>query len=425
MHYCLKGGTVVDPANRRRAQLDVLVRDGLIAAVGPDLDPGEAEVFPAAGLHILPGLVDMHVHLREPGREDEETVATGLAAAAAGGFTAVGAMPNTEPAVDQAALVEYARRLGAGAGAARICVIGCLTKGQRGEEMAELGEMARAGAVAFSNDGVPLGNAEVLRCAMEYGKIFGLPLLLHCEDAALADGGAMHEGKWSTILGLKGQPALAEEVAVARDLLLAEATGAAVHICHASTAGTVKLIRQAKRHGVHVTAEASPHHLILTDGDVAGYDPNTKVNPPLRARADVEALRAALADGTIDAIASDHAPHSLEEKHREYALAPNGLVGLETSLGLILTELVRPGHLTLDDLVLKMAVNPRRLLSLPEGEITPGKPADLTVVDLERAWTVDPAAFRSKARNTPFGGRRLVGKAVATFVDGRLVYREE
>jgi len=415
---------VVDPANQRHGRLDVLIRDGAIGAVGPELDPGEAEVFCAEGLHILPGLVDMHVHLREPGREDEETIATGLAAAVAGGFTAVAAMPHTEPAVDQAAMVEFVLRRAAEAGLARLCPIGCLTKGQRGEEMAELGEMARAGAVAFSNDGVPLGNAEVLRCAMEYSKLFGLPLLMHEEDADLTGDGVMHEGRWSTILGLKGVPALAEEVAAARDLLIAEATGAAVHICHASTAGTVQLIRQAKRRGVMVTAEATPHHLILTDAAVAGYDPNTKVNPPLRGEIDLTALREGLADGAIDVIASDHAPHSLEEKHREFDLAPSGLVGLETSVGLILTELVRSGLLSLADLVLKMSVNPRRLLGLPEGEISPGKPADLTVIDLERAWTVEPGRFHGKSRNTPFAGRKLTGKAVATFVGGRLVFRE-
>ena len=424
MNYCLKGGILVDPVNQRQGRLDILIENGLIKTVGSDLDPGGAEVFSAAGLHILPGLVDMHVHLREPGREDEETIATGLAAAAAGGFTAVAAMPNTEPAIDQPALVEFVLRRAEEAGAARVCVVGCISKGQRGEEMAELGEMARAGAAAFSNDGIPLGNAEVMRCALEYSRIFGLPLLLHCEDANLTGDGVMHEGKWSTILGLKGAPALAEEVAVARDLLLAEATGAAVHVCHASTAGTVELIRQAKQRGVQVTAEATPHHLVLTDEAVAGYDPNTKVNPPLRSAGDLAALHAALADGTIDVIASDHAPHTLEEKHREYALAPSGLVGLETALGLVLTELVRPGLLSLEDLALKMAINPRRLLGLPAGGISPGKPADLTLVDLEHAWSVDPSSFRGKSRNTPFAGRHLTGKAVATFVAGRPVYRE-
>ena len=424
MNYCLKGGILVDPVNQRQGRLDILIEDGSIKTVGQDLDPGGAEVFLAEGLHILPGLVDMHVHLREPGREDEETIATGLAAAAAGGFTAVAAMPNTEPALDQPALVEFVLRRAEEAGAARVCVVGCISKGQRGEEMAELGEMARAGAAAFSNDGIPLGNAEVMRCALEYSRIFGLPLLLHCEDANLTGDGVMHEGKWSTILGLKGAPALAEEVAVARDLLLAEATGAAVHVCHASTAGTVELIRQAKQRGVQVTAEATPHHLVLTDEAVAGYDPNTKVNPPLRSAGDLAALHAALADGTIDVIASDHAPHTLEEKHREYALAPSGLVGLETALGLVLTELVRPGLLSLEDLALKMAINPRRLLGLPAGGISPGKPADLTLVDLEHAWSVDPSSFRGKSRNTPFAGRHLTGKAVATFVAGRPVYRE-
>lgn len=424
MNYCLKGGLVVDPLNQRRERLDLLLEDGLIKAVGPDLDPGAAEVFEARGLYILPGLVDMHVHLREPGREDEETISTGLSAAAAGGFTAVAAMPHTEPAIDQAALVEFVLRRAEEVRAARLCPVGCLTKGQRGEEMAELGEMAKAGAVAFSNDGVPLGNAEVLRCAMEYGRIFGKPILLHSEDRELTGDGVMHEGKWSTMLGLKGIPALSEEVAVARDLLLAGAVGAAVHICHVSTAGAVDLIRQAKKRGVQVTAEATPHHLILTDADVAGYDTNTKVNPPLRSEADRAALRAGLADGTIDVIATDHAPHSLEEKHREYALAPNGLIGLETAVGLILTELVGPGLMDLDEMVLKMSVNPRRLLGLPGGEISPGGPADLTLVDPGREWIVDPALFRSKARNTPFAGRKLRGRAVSTFVGGRLVYRE-
>ncbi|MGE5527590.1 MAG: dihydroorotase [Patescibacteria group bacterium] len=422
MSYCLKGGILVDPVNQRQARLDILVEGETIAAVGPGLDPGEAQVVPAEGLHILPGLVDMHVHLREPGREDEETIATGLAAAAAGGFAAVAAMPNTQPAIDEAALVELVLGRAAAAGSARLYPIGCLTKGQQGKEMAELGEMAAAGAVAFSNDGVPLGNAEVLRCAMEYSKLFGLPLLLHAEDADLSDGGVMHEGVWSTLLGLKGIPSLAEEAAVTRDLLLAEATGAAVHICHVSTAGAVRAIREAKERGVKVTAEATPHHLVLTDAALEGYDTNAKVSPPLRAEADRQALRAALADGTIDAIASDHAPHTLEEKHREFGAAANGLVGLETSLGLILTELVRPGLMTLEELALKMSVNPRRILNLPGGEISPGQPADLTLVDLERVWTVDPATFLSKSRNTPFAGRQLTGRAVAVLAGGRLIH---
>lgn len=424
MDYCLKGGVVVDPVNQREGRLDVLIRGGLIAAVGPDLDPAGAEVFPAEGLHVLPGLVDMHVHLREPGREDEETIESGLAAAAAGGFTAVAAMPNTDPPLDAPALITFVLARAEKAGGARLHAVGCLTKGQRGEEMAELGELARAGAVAFSNDGVPLANAEVLRFAMEYSGIFGLPILLHSQDAHLGREGAMHEGRWSTILGLPGIPALAEEVAVARDLLLAEATGAAIHVQHVSTAGAVELIRRAKERGVKVTAEATPHHLILTDADVAGYDPNTKVNPPLRGEEHVAALRKGLRDGTIDAIASDHAPHTREEKHREFVLAPDGMVGLETAVGLILTEFVRPGLLSLDEMVMKMSVNPRRLLGLPDGGITPGAPADLTVLDLARAWTVEPERFRSKSRNTPFAGKKLVGKAVATFVGGRLVHRE-
>ncbi|NLG84603.1 MAG: dihydroorotase [Firmicutes bacterium] len=424
MDYCLKGGFVVDPVTQRQGKLDVLIRDGRIAAVGPELDPAGAEVFPVAGLHILPGLVDMHVHLREPGREDEETIATGLAAAAAGGFTAVAAMPNTDPALDNPALIAFVLAQAERVGGVRLCAVGCLTKGQRGEEMAELGELVRGGAVAFSNDGVPLPNAEILRLAMEYSKIFGLPILLHAQDAHIGREGVMHEGRWSTVLGLPGIPALAEEVAVARDLLLAAATGAAVHIQHVSTAGAVAMIRQAKEQGIKVTAEATPHHLILTDAAVAAYDTNTKVNPPLRSEADRAALREGLTDGTIDVIASDHAPHTLEEKHREFALAPDGMVGLETSLGLVLTELVRPGLLSLDEMVMKMAVNPRRILGLPEGSLTPGLPADLTVVDLERTWRVDPGLFRSKAKNTPFAGRELVGKAVATFVGGRLVHRE-
>jgi dihydroorotase len=424
MNYCLKGGILVDPANQRQDRLDVLVVEGRIAAVGPDLDPGDAEVFAAEGRHILPGLVDMHVHLREPGREDEETIASGLAAAVAGGFTAVAAMPNTQPPLDQATLIESVLGEAKRVGLARLCPIGCLTKGHKGEEIAELAEMARVGAVAFSNDGVLLGNAEVLRCALEYGKIIGKPVLLHAEDANLKGDGVMHEGYWSTVLGLKGIPAIAEDVIVARDLILAEATGAAVHFCHVTTAMAVDLIRQAKQRGVQVTAEAAPPHLILTDAAVASYDPNTKISPPLRGEEHRAAVRAGLADGTIDAIASDHAPHSQEEKHREFALAPDGVNGLETSLGLILTELVAPGLLTLQDLVMKMSINPRRLLGLPEGELSPGQAADLTVVDLKREWAVDPAAFRSKSRNTPFAGRRLTGKAVATFVAGKLVYQE-
>jgi dihydroorotase len=418
----IRGGRLVDGSDMDRVA-DLAVAGDTIAAIGPDLpaSPG-AVVIDASGLLVLPGLCDMHVHLREPGEEDKETVATGVAAAVAGGFTDVACMPNTKPALDDQSRVRFVRERARAAGLARVHVIAAVTQGREGTQLTEMSELRLAGAVGFSDDGTPVRNAEIMRRALEYGKMVQAPIIDHCEDQELAANGVMNEGRVATELGLLGIPAAAEDVMIARDLLLAELTGAHVHIAHLSTRGGVELVRQAKARGVRVTAEVTPHHLVLTDEAVRRYDPNTKMNPPLRTSADVLALRAGLKDGTIDAIASDHAPHTDYEKELEFDRAPFGVVGLETAFPLMLTELVDKGVLDLSGLVKVMSLAPRRILGLPGGVLAAGAPADLTLVDPEARWQVDPARFRSKSRNTPFAGFRLRGEVVATIVGGRQVY---
>ncbi|MEW6106753.1 MAG: dihydroorotase, partial [Bacillota bacterium] len=374
------------------------------------------------GKVVLPGLIDMHVHLREPGREDEETIETGTLAAARGGFVAVACMPNTDPPLDTGAAVRFVLSRARETGHVRVLPVGAITRGLGGTELAEIGELRRAGAVAISDDGRPVTNATVMRHAMEYASMFDMPVISHAEDVELSAGGAINEGYWSTRLGLPGIPAAAEETMVARDIFLAELTGARLHIAHVSTAGSVELIRRAKEKGILVTCEATPHHFTLTDEAVAGYDTNTKVNPPLRTQRAVEAVRQGLADGTIDVIASDHAPHTAEEKEVEYELAAFGMIGLETSLALAVTELVRPGILTLGQLVERMSYGPARTLGLDWPGIVPGAEANITVLDPDASFVVDPAGFASRSRNTPFSGRRLFGKVVATVVEGRLAY---
>jgi dihydroorotase len=419
----VRGASVIDPAAGRDEVADVLLEGGVVKGVGRGLGvPDGAEVLDARGLVAAPGLVDIHVHLREPGREDVETIATGARAAVAGGFTSVCAMPNTDPVTDNQAAVGFIVRQAGLAGFARVYPIGAVSVGQRGEQLAEFGEMVGAGAVAVSDDGRPVATAHLMRTALEYALAFGIPVIDHCEDVTLSQGGAMHEGLTSTRLGLKGIPRSAEDVVVARDIALAEITGGHVHFAHVSTAGAVRMIREAKARGLRVTAEATPHHFTLTDAACEGYDTHAKMNPPLREPADVAALRAALADGTLDCIATDHAPHHYDAKEAEFDNAPFGVVGLETALGLALTELVGTGVLTLPQLVERMSARPAALAHLPGGTLRAGGPADLVVFDPEAEWTVDPAGFFSKSRNTPFAGRRLRGVVRWTIVGGRVVH---
>ena len=420
----LRGGRVVDPSRRFDAVADVLVIDGRIAAAGPGVaTPDGAEVVEAAGLIVAPGLVDVHVHLREPGNEDAETIATGARAAAAGGFTAVCAMPNTDPVTDNQAAVGFVLAEGRRAGAARVYPIGAVTIGQKGDALTEMGELIASGAVALSDDGRPVRSSHLMRTAMEYAQAFGVPIADHCEDVELAAGGVMHDGLVSTRLGLKGIPAAAEEIMVARDIILAELTGGRVHLCHVSTHGSVELIRHAKQRGLRVTAEATPHHFTLTDRCCEGYDTNAKMNPPLREPDDVEAIRAGLVDGTIDVIATDHAPHHYEAKEREFDDAPFGVVGLETAFGVAHTELVLGGLMTLSQLIERMSVGPARAFGLPGGTLAMGAPADIVLFDATQQWVVAPDTFLSKSRNTPFAGRALTGRPVMSVVGGLVVHR--
>ncbi|HEX7090432.1 MAG TPA: dihydroorotase [Longimicrobiales bacterium] len=422
----LRGGRVVDPSQGIDDVLDVLLVDGTVGRIGRELEaPEHAEVRNVGGLVVCPGLIDVHVHLREPGGERKETIATGARAAAAGGFTAVCAMPNTDPPVDDPAAVGFVRAQGLRAGYARVYPVAAVSLGQRGERLAAIGEMVDAGAVAISDDGRPVSDAGLMRLALEYAQTFGIPVANHCEDLALSRGGSMNEGLVSTRLGLQGIPNAAEDVMIARDLLLAELTGGRLHIQHVSTRRGVEMIRAAKARGVQVTAEATPHHLTLTDEAVDGYRTEAKVNPPLRTAEDVAAVREGLADGTLDVLASDHAPHHYDEKEQAFDDAPFGMVGLETALGIALTELVGKGLLTLSQLVDRMSCAPARAFRLPGGTLAEGSPADVTVIDPDAAWTVDPDRFLSRSRNTPFAGWRLVGQAALTIVGGRVVWDRE
>jgi len=423
----LRGGRVIDPRRNVDSEADVLLQDGRVARIEKGLAasvPAGTRVIDVRGLWVTPGFIDLHCHLREPGQEYKEDIASGTRAAAVGGFTAVCAMPNTVPPNDCRAvtdlIMEQARRVGV----VRVYPIGAVSKGQRGEELAEIGEMKDAGIVAVSDDGKPVMNAELLRRAMEYARTFRLPLIQHCEDLALSQHGAMHEGIVSTRAGIRAQPGAAESSMVARDIELVALTGARYHVAHVSTAESVVLVREAKRRGLPVTCEVTPHHLMLTDEACATYDTHAKCNPPLRTAADREALRAGLADGTIDAIATDHAPHAAIEKDVEFEQAAFGVIGLETALPLSM-DLVRSGTLSPSRLVEVLSANPAALLNLPGGTLAPGAPADVTVVDPAAAWTVDPDAGHSKSRNTPFAGHRMEGRAVLTIVAGRIAYEEE
>ena len=424
MSLLIQNGRVVDPVNSVDAVQDVLIDGDRIQRIGRGLTPPpDATVLDATGKVVCPGFIDMHVHLREPGLEYKETVASGTRAAAAGGFTAVCCMANTQPVNDNRAVTDYIRAKAATEGIVRVYPIGAVTRGLGGKELAELAELAEAGCVAFSDDGHCVMNAALYRRAMEYTLPFGAPVISHAEDHDLSHGTAMNEGVVSTELGIPGAPAAAEDVMVARDLLLAELTGAHVHIAHLSTSGAVRLVRDAKARGVRVTAEVTPHHLLLTDEAVRGFDTNTKMNPPLRTKRDVEVLLEGLIDGTIDCIATDHAPHAASEKEGEYDQAAFGIVGLETAVGLLLDRLVKTGALPLGTLIARLSRDPARLLGLPGGSLAAGAPADVTILDLEAGWTIDPARFQSKSRNSPFGGWALTGRPWKTIVGGRIVWQ--
>jgi len=421
----IQGGRVIDPSQQMDTTADVLLEDGKVAAVGTDLgQPEGAEVIDAAGKVVAPGLIDLHVHLREPGQEDQETVATGAMAAAAGGFSAVCAMPNTDPVTDNQAAIGFVIRQSQRAQAARVYPIGAVSLGQQGERLAEFGEMVGAGAVAVSDDGHPVATSQLMRTALEYARTFGIPVADHCEDMSLADG-SMHEGIVSTRMGLPGIPSAAEEVMVARDVILAELTSGHVHLCHMSTRGSVELIRRAKEKGISVTAEATPHHFALTHERCEGYDTNAKMNPPLREAEDREAIREGLKDGTIDVIASDHAPHHYDAKEQAFDDAPNGIIGLETAFGIGVRELVEGGYLSLPELIFRMSTRPAQVFNLPGGTLVGGSPADVVILDPDVRWKVDPQESFSKSRNTPFAGETLVGRADLTIVRGKVVYRRE
>ena len=424
----LRGGRVIDPSRNFDEPADVLIQDGKIAAVGRGVGaPDGTDVRDVRDLIVAPGLVDVHVHLREPGNEDVETVATGARAAAAGGFTAVCAMPNTDPVTDNQAAVGFIVRQSVRAGLTRVYPIGAISVGQRGERLSEFGEMVGAGAVAVSDDGKPVVSSHLMRTALEYARTFDIPVADHCEEPTLADGGVMHEGLVSVRLGLKGIPSAAEEIMVARDATLAGLTGGHVHLCHISTRGSVEVIRRAKQQGIRVTAEVTPHHLVLTDRACERYDTHAKMNPPLREAADVAALRAALKEGVVDCIASDHAPHAYDAKEAAFDDAPFGIVGLETAFGVAYTELVLNGILTLPELIHRMSTAPASVFGLPGGGGTLGQGAvaDIVVLDVTDPWTVDPTAFCSKSRNTPFAGRVLTGRATLTLVGGKIVHQVE
>jgi dihydroorotase len=428
MRLLIANGYVVDPTQGVNGGRDVLIEDGRVAALlrSGGRAPEGAEVFDATGLVVAPGFIDLHTHLREPGQEYKETVASAAAAAVAGGFASVCAMPNTDPVNDNPAVTSFIAEQALAAGLANVFPVGAITKGSRGEELAEMGEMKRAGIVAVTDDGHPVPSPGLMRRALEYARGFDLTVMDHCDDKTLAAGGVMHEGEWSLRLGLRGRPALAEESDAMRDCALAELTGARVHLAHVSTRGAVEAVRRAKERGAEVTCEVAPHHFTLTDAACEGFDTNTKMNPPLRSREHLDAILEAIADGTVDAVATDHAPHHADEKELEFDHAAFGITGLETAVGLALDRLVHGGLVTLERLVELFSTNPARIFRLEgRGTLRPGAWGDVTVLDPDLRWTFDAALSKSKSRNTPFDGWAFRGAAVATVVGGRLVYVRE
>lgn len=418
----IRRGRVIDPTQGIDEVADVTLAHGKIAAIGHATEQPGDQVLDAAGKIVCPGLIDMHVHLREPGNEDAETIASGAAAAVAGGFTSIVCMPNTNPALDTEAMIEFVYRQADRAQLCNVYPIGAITKGREGKELAEIGQMVRAGAVAFSDDGAGVASATVMLRALQYVGMFNRPIIQHCEDADLAAGGCMNAGFTATRLGLPGIPAAAEELMVQRDLLLAEATGCAYHVAHISTAGAVQLVREAKRRGIRVTTEVCPHHLLLTDDYVEQYDTNYKMNPPLRSKADVQACLAGVTDGTIDCLVTDHAPHGREGKELDFQSAPFGIVGLEVALGLFAKALIAPGHLNWNQLIARLTTAPARVLGLQKGSLALGSDADVTIIDPEMPWTVDTSLFQSKSRNCPYEGWPLVGRATHTIVGGEVKF---
>ncbi|MGC8490110.1 MAG: dihydroorotase [Syntrophobacteraceae bacterium] len=422
----LRNGRVIDPARGFDSIASVLIENGKVVEVGENLEIGAErraglETIDAGGKWIVPGLIDMHVHLREPGEEYKETIATGTRAAVAGGFTSVACMPNTRPVNDCAAITQFILKKAAEEGVCRVFPVGAISPGLSGQTLCEFADLRKAGAVAVSDDGRPVESSLLMRRALEYAKTFDLLVISHSEELSLSSGGAMNEGRVSTRLGFRGIPRSAEEVMVARDILLAEFLGTRVHLAHISTAGSVALIREAKKRGVAVTAETAPHYFTLDEELVSSFNPVYKVNPPLRTRADIEAVKAGLSDGTLDVIASDHAPHSAVEKELEFEYAANGMIGLETSLPLIL-RLVREGVLSAPQAIAKVSQNPARILSIPLGTLAPGAPADLTLIDPQAQFTIDARTFASRSRNCPFDGMEAQGRAIMTLVEGKVVF---
>ena len=427
MRLLLKNGRVIDPANGRDGAFDVLIEDGRISRVEPNLPAGGAEVLDVRnGWLVVPGLIDLHVHLREPGQEHKETVATGAASAVAGGFTAVACMPNTEPINDHAGITQFILKKAAEAKLARVYPIGAISLGSKGEQLAELGEQKTAGCVAFSDDGRPVATALLMRRALEYAGMLGVPIVDHCEDPSLKGDGVAHEGFHASALGLRGIPGVAESLMVERDISLAELTNGHVHIAHMSARQSLRAVRAGKERGVRVTCEVAPHHFTLTDAALEGpvkYDTNLKMNPPLREEADRDAMLDGIADGTVDLIATDHAPHHADEKMLEFDRAPFGIVGLETAVPLVFDRLVHPGLISLPRMVELLSTNPARVFNLPGGALTPGAPADVTILAPDVRTIVRATALKSKSRNTPFDGWELRGGVAATIVEGRIVYR--
>lgn len=421
MKILIKGGRVINPATGFDSVCDVFIADGVVQKIGENLTESADKVIDASGKIVAPGLIDMHVHLREPGQEYKEDIKSGTMAAARGGVTSVCCMPNTSPVLDNAPLIEFVKNKAAKEGSVNVYPIGAVSQGQKGELLAEIGDMKEAGAIAVSDDGRPVSNPVLMRHAMEYADMFDVLVISHCEDLNLVAGGSMNEGLVSTRLGLKGIPNAAEEVQIARDVILAKETGKRLHIAHVSTAGGVEIIRQAKKQGIRVTAETCPHYFTLTDEAVEGFDTNAKMNPPLRAQKDVDAIIAGLCDGTLDAIATDHAPHHRDEKDVEFAVAANGIVGLETSLALGVTYLVRAGHLTMAELLAKMTCNPADILKLNKGRLEENQDADI-VIFADESYTVDKESFASKSKNTPYHGWNVFGRVDCTICGGKVVY---
>lgn len=427
MKLFIANGHLIDPLENQNSGKNLLIENGKVAAWlnQNECAPEDAEIFDASGMIVAPGFIDLHVHLREPGQEHKETIATGCAAAVAGGFTSICPMPNTQPVNDNAAITRYMIEQAEHAALANVFPIGAITKSSDGAELAEMGEMKAAGAVAVSDDGRPVPNAGMMRRAMQYAKDFDLPVVDHCEDKSLSSGGVMHEGKISLLLGLKGMPALAEEIDAVRDIILAKETGAHIHIAHISTSGAIEAVRRAKNEGIYVTCEVTPHHFTLTDRVVEGYDTNTKMSPPVRSEKHLESILEGIKDGTIDAIATDHAPHHADEKALEYDRAPFGITGLETAIGLAFNELVHKGIIDLVRLIELCSTNPAKIFKLKNrGTLKIGSIADITIIDPNLEWTYKNSESKSKSKNSPFDNWNFTGAAVATIVGGKIVYQK-